>query len=102
MAMDVFDFDLQRSTVTRGREAEMSRLRSDAEIIGGFVMRVLQVLFAVCLIGLAMAPNAAWSASRGACFDAAHAKYGDPNIGTNRSVIRHAVRRCLRHGLGAV
>jgi hypothetical protein len=65
-------------------------------------MKMLRALLVVGLCGLAMAPNTAWSASRGACYDAAHAKYGDPNNGTNRTVISHAVRRCLRHGLGAV
>jgi hypothetical protein len=65
-------------------------------------MKMFRILFAVGLLGLVISPNAAWSASRAACFDAAQAKYGDPNNGTNRDVIRHAVRRCLRHGLGAV
>jgi hypothetical protein len=65
-------------------------------------VKTLQVLFAACLLGLVMAPNAAWSASRAECYDAAHAKYGNPNVGENREVIRHAVRRCLRHGLGAI
>jgi hypothetical protein len=65
-------------------------------------VKALQVLFAACLLGLTMAPNVAWSATRAECFDAAHAKYGNPNMGANIAVIRHAVRRCLRHGLGAV
>jgi hypothetical protein len=65
-------------------------------------MKMLCALFAVGLLGLAMPPNAARSANRSACYDAAHAKYGDPNNGTNRFVIRHAVRRCLMHGLGAI
>jgi hypothetical protein len=65
-------------------------------------MKSLQVFFALSLLGLIVVPNVAWSASRAACFDAAQAKYGDPNAGTNRQLIRHAVRRCLRHGLGAI
>jgi hypothetical protein len=65
-------------------------------------VKTLQVLLAACLLGLVMVPNVAWSASRDECYDAAHAKYGNPNVGANRAVIRHAVRRCLRHGLGSV
>jgi hypothetical protein len=65
-------------------------------------MKTLQVCLAACLLGLVMIPNTAWSASRGECYDAAHQKYGDPNIGTNGRVIIHAVRRCLKHGLGAI
>jgi hypothetical protein len=65
-------------------------------------MKMLQVFFAACLLGLVMIPNTAGAASRAECYDAAHAKYGDPNTGANRAVLRHAVRRCLKHGLGAV
>jgi hypothetical protein len=65
-------------------------------------VKTLQVFFAACLLGLVMVPNVAWSASRGECYDAAHAKYGSPNSGENRAVIRHAVRRCLKLGVGAI
>jgi hypothetical protein len=65
-------------------------------------VKTLQVLVAACLLGLVLAPNVAWSASRAECYDAAHEKYGNPNTGANRAVIRHAVRRCLRHGVGAI
>jgi hypothetical protein len=65
-------------------------------------MKMLQVFVAACLLGLLMVPNVAWSASRSECIDAAHAKYGNPNMSENRAVIRHAVHRCLRHGLDAI
>jgi len=64
-------------------------------------MKALRILFAACLLGLVMVPNAGWSATRGECFNAAQSKYGPPDAGS-RLVIRQAVRRCLRHGLGAI
>jgi hypothetical protein len=68
-------------------------------------VKTFQVFFAACLLGLlglAIVPNVAWSASRAECYNAAHVKYGNPNMGANRAVLRHAVRRCLKHGLDAI
>ena len=66
-------------------------------------MKMLQVLFAACLLSLFMIPNnTAWSASRSECFDAAHVKYGNPNVGPNGRLIRQAVQRCMKYGLNAL
>jgi|HubBroStandDraft_6_1064221.scaffolds.fasta_scaffold121026_6 hypothetical protein len=52
------------------------------------------------LLGLLLSSHQTWAAapSRGACIDAAKQKYGRQKS----EVIRSAVQRCLKDGLGAV
>jgi hypothetical protein len=63
-----------------------------------------KIFVLVCLLGLLIAPNMAWSAkmSRGACVNAVNQKLGtyatDRGLPTNKD----AVKRCMKYGPGAI
>ena len=61
-----------------------------------------KIFVAVCLLGLLVAPNVAWSArwSRGECTDAANEKYG--KVAQPHQEMRAAIVRCMKHGPGAI
>jgi hypothetical protein len=57
-----------------------------------------------CLLGLLIAPSAAWSAklSRGDCINAVKEKYGSGAFDVRQAELRAGVRRCLKYGPGAI
>jgi hypothetical protein len=61
-----------------------------------------KIFVVVCLLGLLVSPNMAWSAgmSREDCLKNANAQLGKP--GLPRSVLRAAVDRCMRRGPEAI
>jgi hypothetical protein len=61
-------------------------------------------LAAVCLFGLMVLPNAAWSArmTRGECINAVHQKLGSGSTDAARFKNRDAVIRCLKYGPDAI
>jgi hypothetical protein len=63
-----------------------------------------KIFVAVCLLGLLVAPNMAWSASwsRGDCIDAVHQKYGVRSADAGTNLSKAAVRRCMKHGPSAI
>jgi hypothetical protein len=59
----------------------------------------------VCLLGLLVPSNVAWSAarwSRGDCYNAAHEKYGRSSADAGRPRTSAAIQRCLKYGPGAI
>jgi hypothetical protein len=62
----------------------------------------MRIFVVICLLGLLVAPNMAWSArwSRGECTNAANEKYG--KVDQPHQEMRAAIQRCMRHGPGAV
>jgi hypothetical protein len=62
----------------------------------------VKTLVAVCLVGSMIAPSVAWSASRGACINAVQQKLGSRATDAGENTNKAAVRRCMRHGFGAI
>jgi hypothetical protein len=62
-----------------------------------------KIFAVVCMLGLVVLSNLAWSAakwSRGDCINAANEKYG--KVDQAHQEMRAAVHRCLKNGPGAV
>jgi hypothetical protein len=62
----------------------------------------VKTLAAICLVGSLVAPNVASAASRGACINAVNEKLGSRATDAGETTNKAAVRRCMKHGLGAI